>query len=521
MTRLYRSVFIVWVVLRYGLDELVLTSFEKPWLRILARVLSVGRNLEAPRGQRLREALERLGPIFVKFGQVLSTRRDLMPLDIADELARLQDRVPPFSSDVAVAIIEKALGKPVGQIFSTFERVPVASASIAQVHFAKLIDKQGLEKDVAVKVLRPGMLEAIEKDLSLMRMMAGWVGGMSDDGRRLKPKEVVAEFDKYLHDELDLVREASSAAQLRRNMAGLDLVLIPEMYWDYCTHDVLVMERMFGLPISQTARLREAGVDIAKLARDGVTLFFTQVFRDGFFHADMHPGNIQVSIDPATFGRYISLDFGIVGTLTEVDKEYLAQNFTAFFRRDYKRVAELHIESGWVPAGTRVDELESAIRAVCEPYFDRPLKEISLGMVLLRLFQTSRRFHVEIQPQLVLLQKTLLNVEGLGRQLDPDLDLWNSAKPFLEKWMIEQVGPQKLLNQLKDQAPRYATLLPELPRLLHDFLKTKPGSQSRLLDELLTEQRRTNRLLQAIIYGGIGFALGLLAMQLLVRVRLF
>ncbi len=521
MSRLYRSVFIVWIALRYGLDELVLTSFQKPWLRVLARVLSVGRKLEAPRGQRLREALERLGPIFVKFGQVLSTRRDLMPLDIADELAHLQDRVPPFSSDLAVAIIEKALGRPVGRIFSEFERVPVASASIAQVHFAKLIDKQGQEKDVAVKVLRPGMLEAIEKDLSLMRMMAGWVGGMSDDGRRLKPKEVVAEFDKYLHDELDLVREASSAAQLRRNMAGLDLVLIPEMYWDYCTNDVLVMERMFGLPISQTARLREAGVDIAKLARDGVTLFFTQVFRDGFFHADMHPGNIQVSVDPATFGRYISLDFGIVGTLTEVDKEYLAQNFTAFFRRDYKRVAELHIESGWVPSGTRVDELESAIRAVCEPYFDRPLKEISLGMVLLRLFQTSRRFQVEIQPQLVLLQKTLLNVEGLGRQLDPDLDLWNSAKPFLEKWMIEQVGPQKLLNQLKDQAPRYATLLPELPRLLHDFLKTKPGSQSRLLDELLTEQKRTNRLLQAIIYGGIGFALGLLAMQLLVRVRLF
>jgi ubiquinone biosynthesis protein len=521
MSRLFRSAFIVWVVLRYGLDELVLTSFQKPGLRLLARIVSVGRNLDAPRGQRLREALERLGPIFVKFGQVLSTRRDLMPLDIADELARLQDRVPPFSSDVAVAIIEKALGQPVAKIFSVFEREPVASASIAQVHFARLVNKQGQEKDVAVKVLRPGMLEAIDKDLSLMRMMAGWVEGMSDDGKRLKPREVVAEFDKYLHDELDLVREASSAAQLRRNMEGLDLVLIPEMYWDYCTNDVLVMERMFGVPISQVARLREAGVDIPKLASDGVTLFFTQVFRDGFFHADMHPGNIQVSLDPATFGRYISLDFGIIGTLTEVDKEYLAQNFTAFFRRDYKRVAELHIESGWVPAGTRVDELESAVRAVCEPYFDRPLKEISLGLVLLRLFQTSRRFHVEIQPQLVLLQKTLLNVEGLGRQLDPDLDLWHSAKPFLEKWMIEQVGPQKLLNQLKDQAPRYATLLPELPRLLHDFLKTKPGSQQRLIEDLLAEQKRTNKLLQGVIYGGIGFALGLLAMQMLVRVRLF
>ena len=522
MRRLYRGAFIVWIVLRYGLDELVLTSFQKPWLHVLARIVSVGRNLGAPRGQRLREALERLGPIFVKFGQVLSTRRDLMPLDIADELARLQDRVPPFPSDVAVAIIERAFGKPVGQVFSSFEREPVASASIAQVHFATLVDRDGKERDVAVKVLRPGMLGAIEKDLSLMRMMAGWVEGLSGDGKRLKPREVVAEFDKYLHDELDLVREASSAAQLRRNMAGLDLVLIPEMYWDFCTTEVIVMERMYGIPISQVARLREAGVDIAKLARDGVTLFFTQVFRDGFFHADMHPGNIQVSVDPATFGRYISLDFGIVGTLTEIDKEYLAQNFTAFFRRDYKRVAELHIESGWVPAGTRVDELEGAIRAVCEPYFDRPLKEISLGLVLMRLFQTSRRFHVEIQPQLVLLQKTLLNIEGLGRELDPDLDLWHSAKPFLEKWMLEQVGPQKLVNQLKDQAPRYATLLPELPRLLHDFLKQRPGdSHQRQLQELLSEQKRTNRLLQALVYGGIGFALGLLAMQLVVRVRVF
>ena len=522
MRRLYRGGFIVWIVLRYGLDELVLSSFQKPWLQVLARMVSVGRNLRAPRGQRLREALERLGPIFVKFGQVLSTRRDLMPLDIADELARLQDRVPPFSSDVAVAIIERAFGKPVGQIFASFEREPVASASIAQVHFAKLVDRVGKERDVAVKVLRPGMLGAIEKDLSLMRMMAGWVEGLSDDGKRLKPREVVAEFDKYLHDELDLVREASSAAQLRRNMAGLDLVLIPEMYWDFCTTEVIVMERMVGIPISQVARLREAGVDIPKLARDGVTLFFTQVFRDGFFHGDMHPGNIQVSVDPATFGRYISLDFGIVGTLTEIDKEYLAQNFTAFFRRDYKRVAELHIESGWVPAGTRVDELESAIRAVCEPYFDRPLKEISLGLVLMRLFQTSRRFHVEIQPQLVLLQKTLLNIEGLGRELDPDLDLWHSAKPFLEKWMLEQVGPQKLINQLKDQAPRYATLLPELPRLLHDFLKQRPGNpQQRQLEELLKEQKRTNRLLQGLMYCGIGFALGLLAMQLVVRVRVF
>jgi len=509
------------VVLRYGLDELFLSSFQRPWIKVLARVVSIGRKLDAPRGQRLREALERLGPIFVKFGQVLSTRRDLLPLDVADELARLQDQVPPFSSDIAVASIERAFRKPLSEIFTSFEREPVASASIAQVHFAVLKDRSGKEHDVAVKVLRPGMLSAIEKDLGLMRMMAGWVEGISADGKRLKPREVVAEFDKYLHDELDLVREAACAAQLRRNMAGLDLVLIPEMYWDYCSSDVIVMERMRGIPISQVARLREAGVDIPKLARDGVTLFFTQVFRDGFFHADMHPGNIQVSVEPETFGRYISLDFGIVGTLTGSDKEYLAQNFVAFFRRDYKRVAELHIESGWVPAGTRVDELEGAVRTVCEPYFDRPLKEISLGLVLMRLFQTSRRFHVEIQPQLVLLQKTLLNIEGLGRDLDPDLDLWLTARPFLERWMIEQLGPQKLLEQIKEEAPRYAKLIPELPRLLHDFLKQQPNRLERDLKELLTEQKRTNRLLQGLMYGGVGFALGLLAMQLLVRVRLF
>ena len=521
MTRLGRGLFIVWVVLRYGLDELVLNSFSNRWVKGLARVVSIGRNLDAPRGQRLREALERLGPIFVKFGQVLSTRRDLLPLDVADELARLQDRVPPFPSEVAVASIERAFGKPLDEIFASFEREPVASASIAQVHFAILKDRQGKERDVAVKVLRPGMLPAIEKDLGLMRMMASWVEGLSADGKRLKPREVVGEFDKYLHDELDLVREAACAAQLRRNMAGLDLVLIPEMHWDYCSPSVIVMERMRGIPISQVARLREAGVDIPKLARDGVTLFFTQVFRDGFFHADMHPGNIQVSVEPETFGRYISLDFGIVGTLTESDKEYLAQNFTAFFRRDYKRVAELHIESGWVPAGTRVDELEGAVRTVCEPYFDRPLKEISLGLVLMRLFQTSRRFHVEIQPQLVLLQKTLLNIEGLGRELDPDLDLWHTAKPFLEKWMVEQIGPQKLLDQFKEEAPRYAKLLPELPRLLHDFLKQPGNDLKRELGALLTEQKRTNRLLQGLVYGGIGFALGLLVMQLVVRVRVF
>ena len=515
MTRLYRGIYILWIVLRFGLDELLLSGFKQPWLIRLTRVLTIGRNLSAPRGQRLRQALEHLGPIFVKLGQVLSTRRDLLPNDIADELAKLQDQVPPFPSEVAVASIERAFGRPVDHIFSRFDRVPVASASIAQVHFASLRNSSGQEREVAVKVLRPGMLKVIDKDLELMRTMAIWLDRLSTDGKRLKPREVVAEFDKYLHDELDLVREASNATQLRRNMEGLNLVLIPEMVWDYCTREVIVMERMHGIPISHVDALRQAGVDIPKLARDGVTIFFTQVFRDGFFHADMHPGNIQVSVAPATFGQYVSLDFGIVGTLTEFDKEYLAQNFTAFFRRDYKRVAELHIESGWVPAHTRVDELESAIRSVCEPYFDRPLKEISLGMVLMRLFQTSRRFQVEIQPQLVLLQKTLLNIEGLGRQLDPELDLWSTAKPFLEKWMLEQIGPQRLWKQLKDEAPRLAKMLPELPRLVHAFLQRDKDEERRQLMELIQMQQRTNRTLQAILLLSLGFFAGMVITALL------
>jgi ubiquinone biosynthesis protein len=423
MRHLARLVFIAFTVLRFGLDEVALSAFRQRWVRLMVRVATVGRRLDEPRGVRLRRALERLGPIFVKFGQVLSTRRDLLPLDIADELAKLQDRVPPFPAAQARALVEKAYGRRLEEVFASFDAEPVASASIAQVHFATL--KSG--REVAVKVLRPGMLAVIDDDLTLLHQLARWVERLSADGKRLKPREVVAEFDGYLHDELDLVREAANAAQLRRNMAGLNLVMVPEMVWELCTSGVMVMERMDGVPIGQIARLREAGVDLRKLARDGVTIFFTQVFRDGFFHADMHPGNIQVSLAPATFGRYIALDFGIVGTLTDNDKEYLAHNFIAFFRRDYKRVAELHVESGWVPPGTRIDALESAIRAVCEPHFDRPLKDISLGQVLMRLFQTSRRFNVEIQPQLVLLQKTLLNIEGLGRQLDPELDLWTTA----------------------------------------------------------------------------------------------
>ena len=515
MKQFARLIVIILTVLRFGLDEVALSGFRQRWVRALVRLATIGRRLDEPRGVRLRRGLERLGPIFVKFGQVLSTRRDLLPLDIADELAGLQDRVPPIPAAHARRLVEKAYGRPLEQVFATFDAEPVASASIAQVHFATLPSGQ----EVAVKVLRPGMLEAIDADLALLHRLARWVERLSSDGRRLRPREVVAEFDGYLHDELDLMREAANAAQLRRNMAGLNLLIVPEMYWDLCTPTVMVMERMKGMPIARLDRLREAGVDFKKLSRDGVTIFFTQVFRDGFFHADMHPGNIQVSLDPATFGRYIALDFGIIGTLTESDKAYLAQNFIAFFRRDYKRVAELHVESGWVPPDTRIDGLEAAVRACCEPTFDRPLKEISFGQVLMRLFQASRRFNVEVQPQLVLLQKTLLNIEGLGRQLDPDLDLWTTAKPFLERWMNDQVGWRGLLRRLEKEAPRYAQFLPELPRLLHQSLSrpAPSGPDPALLKALLQEQRRTNRLLQALVWGGLGFVVGAIVARLMLH----
>jgi ubiquinone biosynthesis protein len=485
------------VIVKYGLDEIAISGLHVPRTARLINTVFFWRRITSPRAIRLRLALEELGPIFVKFGQVLSTRPDLMPPDIVAELSLLQDRVPPFDSDLAVAQITRSLGASPETLFASFERTPVASASIAQVHFATL--KNG--KEVAVKVLRPGMKTTIDEDIALMQMAAGLIEKVWADSRRLKPREVVAEFDKYLHDELDLMREAANASQLRRNFANSDLLLVPEMYWDYCSSSVIVMERMNGIPISQTDRLVAAGIDLKKLSSDGVEIFFTQVFRDGFFHADMHPGNILVSINPETFGRYIALDFGIVGTLNDFDKDYLSQNFLAFFRRDYKRVAEAHIESGWAPRETRVDELEAAVRATCEPIFDRPLKDISFGQVLLRLFQTSRRFNVEVQPQLVLLQKTMLNIEGLGRQLDPDLDLWKTAKPYLERWMAEQVGWRAFVDHLRDEAPRYAAIFPQLPRLAHQVLEKhahREVDQDAVMAMLLVEQRRTNRLLMFV-----------------------
>ena len=492
--RLFRLLKIASVASRFGLDEMVLEHEPSGRLVRLANALQFWRNLSAPRAERLRLALESLGPIFVKFGQVLSTRRDLMPPDIADELARLQDRVPPFDSAQALREIERAYGRPAHEVFAEFDPVPVASASIAQVHFAKLREEDG-GHEVAVKILRPNMHDVIEHDLALMDSLALLLEKLWSDGKRLKPREVVAEFAKYLRDELDLMREAANASQLRRNFTDSKLLIVPEVHWDFCTSTVMVMERMKGVPISQIDRLRSEGIDLKKLSEAGVEIFFTQVFRDGFFHADMHPGNIFVAPD----GRYIALDFGIVGTLTDSDKNYLAQNFLAFFRRDYKRVAEAHIESGWAPKDTRVDEFEAAIRAVCEPIFDRPLKDISFGKVLLRLFQTSRRFNVEIQPQLVMLQKTLLNIEGLGRQLDPELDLWKTAKPFLERWMSEQIGWRGLLKTFKQEAPYLARTIPQLPRLVHQALAQPAQSELQpQLERLIAAQNRQNRWLAVI-----------------------
>jgi ubiquinone biosynthesis protein len=496
--RLFRLAKILRVSSRYGLDEMILEHEPSGRLAALSRIFHFWRRFDTPAAVRLRLALEALGPIFVKFGQVLSTRRDLLPQDIADELAKLQDQVPPFSSDLALLQIEKAYGRPAHEVFAEFDATPIASASIAQVHFARLRPEDG-GHDVAVKILRPGMHEIIAHDLALLDTLAGLLERIWSDGKRLKPREVVAEFAKYLYDELDLMREASNCSQLSRNFSGSPLLQVPEVHWDMCTTTVMVMERMHGIPISQTEALLSAGIDLPTLSRAGVQIFFTQVFRDGFFHADMHPGNIFVATDAAHHGSYIALDFGIVGTLTDVDKNFLAENFLAFLQRDYKRVAQAHIEAGWAPAGTRVDEFEAAIRACCEPFFGRPLHEISFGRVLLRLFQTSRRFNVQIQPQLVMLQKTLLNIEGLGRQLDPNLDLWKTAKPFLEHWINEQIGWRALKKSLIVEAPYWARTLPQLPRLVHQA-QARPSApdSTPLLAAIASAQRQQNWLLGLI-----------------------
>ncbi|MCL6414970.1 ubiquinone biosynthesis regulatory protein kinase UbiB [Aestuariirhabdus sp. Z084] len=468
MQQLRRLFRILWVIGRYRLDDL-LQGLELPWYLRLLRALSPWRfsNSQRSRGERLRLALEELGPIFVKFGQLLSTRRDLLPDDIADELVKLQDQVPPFCTAEAQRIIEQELGQPVDQLFARFDTKELASASVAQVHSAQLHSGE----EVVVKVVRPNIEQVIRKDIKLLYLMAQLISRLSDDGRRLRPVEVVSDYEHTIMDELDMQLEAANASALRRNFESSKQLYVPEVHWSYCAQRVLTLERIYGVPIGDVERLKELGIDMKTLAEYGVEIFFTQVFRDAFFHADMHPGNIFVDIADPKNPRYIALDFGIVGSLNPDDQSYLARNLLAFFKQDYRRVAQLHIDSGWVPAETRVNELEAAIRGVCEPIFAKPLSEISFGQLLLKLFQTARRFDMEVQPQLVLLEKTLLNIEGLGRQLYPELDLWQTAYPYLERWMKQRIGPRGLLRALREQAPEWAEQAPHVPQLIFNLLQ--------------------------------------------------
>mgnify|MGYP000070646645 FL=1 len=469
--RIGRLYFINKIFLQHGLDELIPSRWQ-PWYVRLARKLIFwipNEHKDKTPGERITLALQELGPVFIKFGQMMSTRRDLLPPAIANELARLQDKVAPFPSEEATARVLSSLNVPkLDLIFSSFDEQPLASASIAQVH-AAVLKENG--KDVVVKVLRPGIRKTIDADMDLMFSLAGVLQKWLPDGKRLRPVEVVTEYQKTLVDELDLMRESANGIQLRRNFEGSESLYVPEIFSDYCRHDVLVMERIYGIPISNINTLLEQNTNMKKLAERGVEVFFTQVFRDSFFHADMHPGNIFVSREHPDNPQYIAIDFGIVGTLNREDKRYLAENFIAFFNRDYRKVAQLHADSGWVPADTNIDEFEMAIRTVCEPIFQKPLAEISFGNVLLQLFNTARRFNMVVQPQLVLLQKTLLYVEGLGRQLYPQLDLWQTAKPFLENWMKQQIGVKAMFSKVKDNLPFWSEKLPEMPDLLYDSLK--------------------------------------------------
>jgi ubiquinone biosynthesis protein len=486
------------VLLKYGLHDFVRATHLYAPLRFLFYLSPdtwLNPHRAASPAVRLRLALEELGPIFVKFGQAVSTRRDLLPTDVANELAKLQDRVPPFPGAMARAIVESAYGRPVSEAFSQFDEAPLAAASIAQVHAARLPDG----REVVVKVLRPDMREAIERDLEVLYALAQLAQTYWREGRRLRPRDIVAEYEKTIIDELDLMREAANASQLKRNFAGSDLLYVPEVYWDYCRLDVMVMERIHGIPISDMERLRAAGTDIKALAENGVRIFFTQVFRHNFFHADMHPGNIFVMVDDPLRPRYAAVDFGIVGTLDPRDQHYLAENFLAVFDRDYRRVAQLHVESGWVPPATRIDEMESAVRTVCEPIFDRPLEDISFGNILLRLFEISRRFNMELQPQLILLQKTLLNVEGLGRELYPQLDIWHTATPIMREWMRERMGIRQLVRSLRVQMPELLEAARVLPAIVKGALHRAQGGIVRMrvetpeVAELRAEIRRSNR----------------------------
>jgi ubiquinone biosynthesis protein len=507
LSQLGRLLRITRIFVKHDLDEFVSAMHLFRSYRLLLRALPWrwGRRTRAERGVRLREALEELGPIFVKFGQILSTRPDLLPQDIAQELAKLQDRVPPFPGDQAVDIIEQAYGGKLNDYFHEFDRDPIASASVAQVHFARLPD----ETEVAVKVLRPGVERVVGRDVVVLYTLARLASRYSADARRLRPIEVVHEFNKHLQEELDLRREAANASQLRANSADSNMMYVPEVYWDLTRREVMVMERITGIPISDITALKEAGIDMRRLAHNGVKIFFTQAFRDGFFHADMHPGNIFVT--PS--GQYRAVDFGIMGSLGEQDKRYLAENFLAFFNRDYRAVSEAHLRAGWVSAGTRVDEFEAAIRAVCEPIFAKPIKDISFGRLLLHLFQTARRFNMEVQPQLVLLQKTLFNIEGLGRRLYPELDLWETAKPFLEDWTRDHLGPRAFVRGLRKELPRWWEVVPQVPSIAHEVLQRMRNGdlemswKSQELQHLRTQIGSNHRrLFFAIIGSGLIFS---------------
>ena len=514
--QILRLLYINYILVKHGLDDIVFEvhlfrpfrflMFLLPWNWFIRK--------RAPRGQRIRHALEDLGPIFIKFGQMLSTRKDLLPEEIIEELSLLQDSVPPFNSNKAIAIVEKAYGQSVDEVFKTFDEKCLASASVAQVHAATLDDGT----DVVVKVLRPDVLPVIKRDIALLFIVAKLAEKYSSQARRLRPIEIVADYEKTIIDELDLMREAANASQLRRNFELNDSLYIPEVYWDYTRRNVMVMERIHGMPMGEIEKMKSMGVDMKVLSERGVEIFFTQVFKDNFFHADMHPGNIFINLENINDPKYIAVDFGIVGTLSPEDQRYLAENFLAFFKRDYHRVAELHVKSGWVPTGTRVDEFESAIRSVCEPIFERPLKEISFGNLLLRLFQTAQRFNMVVQPQLVLLQKTLLNIEGLGRQIYPDLDLWKTAKPFLENWVADQVGSKALLNGFKKNLPYMAEKMPELPELIYEALKKASQGENheqqiveiKKIRETLEQNQQRNLL---VIVGSALFISGILALN--------
>lgn len=500
-----RVLFIARTLVRHGFDEIL---FTLPVLRPLRFVRFLfpwnwlGREY-GPRGPRLRAVLEDLGPLFVKFGQLLSTRRDLLPDDVAAELARLQDHVPPFPGAQARAIVERAYGEPVTQIFAEFDETPLGSASIAQVHAARLHDG----REVIVKVVRPGLRRTIGRDIGLMRLLADLAESYWSRGRLLRPTRVVDEFEKTILDELDMYREAANASQLRRNFADSDRLYVPEVHWPLTRGNVLVLERIDGINVADVPALEAAGVNLHELAARGVELFFTQVFRDHFFHADLHPGNLFVRPVEGGEAMFVVVDFGIMGSLSEFDQRYLAENFHAFLNRNYRRVAELHVESGWVPKDTRVDDFEFAIRTVCEPIFDRPVREISVGQLLLRLFQTAQRFHMEILPQLLLLQKTLVNVEGIGRQLDPNLDLWGTARPSLEAWMRDRVGLRSLVRSAKESVPRWIDRLPELPGLAFEVLdRLKEGrlevsTHDAVLHEIRKEIRKMHRRLSHAVVG--------------------